>query len=163
MSVGIGPVEFPKYLDRPQIVMRGSENRLVLGEFDRWAEPLQQNFARVLSENLAVLLATDEVVQYPWKRSTQIDYQIIVTVDRFDARVGGETVLHARWSACDGDGQTIVPRRAARIAEPAGSLEYEAIVQAGSRALEQLSRQIAEAVQQLNRNEQLRGATSDRS
>ena len=146
VSVGIGPVEFPKYLDRPQIVTRGSENRLLLGEFDRWAEPLQENFARVLAENLGVLLSTDNVAQYPWKRSTQIDYQIIVLVDRFDAVMGGDAVLHARWSVRDGDGQTSVPHRASRIAEPAASSEYEAIVQAESRAIEELSRQIAGAI-----------------
>lgn len=149
VAVGIGPIGFPKYLDRPQIVTRGSQNRLHLGEFDRWAEPLEQNFARVLAENLAALLSTDDVVQYPWKRSTQTDYQIIVTVNRFDAAIGGDTVLHARWSVCDGDGRTIVPPRASRLAEPAGSPDYEAIVQAGSRALEQLSRQIAGALQEI--------------
>jgi uncharacterized lipoprotein YmbA len=149
VSVGVGPIELPKYLDRPQIVTRGSQNRLYLGEFDRWAEPLEQNFARVLAENLAALLSTDDVVQYPWKRSARVDYQIIVMVNRFDAAMGGDTVLHARWTVCDGDGQTVVPPRASRITEPAASADYEAIVQAGSRALEQLSRQIAGAIQSI--------------
>jgi uncharacterized lipoprotein YmbA len=158
MSVGIGPIEFPKYLDRPQIVTRGSENRLDLGEFDRWAEPLEQNFARILAENLATLLSTDDVVQYPWKRSERIDYQIIVTVNRFDAAMGGDTVLHARWNVCDADGHTIVPPRASRIAEPAGSADYEVIVQAGSRALEQLSRQIAGALQEMKRTPKPEGS-----
>ena len=149
MSVGIGPIELPEYLDRPQIVTRGSQNRLYLGEFDRWAEPLEQNFARVLAENLAALLSTDDVVQYPWKRSARIDCQIIVTVSRFDATRGGDTFLHVRWSVRDSDGHTIVPPRTSRIAEPAGSPDYEAIVQAGSRALEQLSRQIAGVLQEI--------------
>ncbi len=134
VSVGIGPIEFPKYLDRPQIVTRGSRNRLYLGEFDRWAEPLEKNFTRVLVENLAVLLSTDDVVDYPWKRSMQIDYQIIVTVNRFDAAKGGNTVLNVRWTVSDGDGRTIIPPRASRIAMPAASADYEAIVRAGSRA-----------------------------
>ena len=85
VSLGVGPIEFPKYLDRPQIVTRESHSRLDFGEFDRWAEPLDENFARVLSENLAELLSTDDVVEFPWTRSTRIDYQIIVTVNRFDA------------------------------------------------------------------------------
>jgi hypothetical protein len=157
VSVGVGPIEFPKYLDRPQIVTRGSQNRLYFGEFDRWAEPLEQNFARVLAENLAALLSTDDVVQYPWKRSARIDYQIIVTVNRFDAMMGGDTVLHARWTVCDGDGQTLVPPRASRIAEPAASADYEAIVQAGSRALEQLSRQIATEIPAVKSRPESRG------
>jgi len=148
MSLGIGPIEFPKYLDRSQIVTRGSRNRLNFGEFDRWAEPLEENFARVLSENLAELLSTDDVVQYPWKRSTRIDYQIIITVNRFDAILGGDTVLHVRWRVVDADGRTIIPPRASRISEPTASSGYEAIVQAGSRALEELSHLVATAIQE---------------
>lgn len=147
VSVGIGPVDFPEYLNRPQIVTRSSRNRLYLGEFDRWAEPLEQNFTRVLAENLAVLLSTDDVVEYPWKRSAGIDYQVLVTVNRFDATRSGDTVLHVRWTVRDADGHTIVPPRASRIAKPVASADYEAIVKAGSRALEELSRQIATAIQ----------------
>ncbi len=147
MSLAIGPIEFPKYLDRPQIVTRGSGNQIYIGEFDRWAEPLEHNFARVLAENLAELLSTDNVVQHPWKRSVRIDYHVLVTVNRFDATVGGDTVLHVRWTVSDGEGKTIVPMRASRIAESPASPGYEAIVQAGSRAVEQLSRQIATAIQ----------------
>lgn len=150
LSVGIGPIEFPKYLDRPQIVTRGSGNQIYIGEFERWAEPLEQNFARVLAENLAELLATDNVVHHPWKRSARIDYQILVTVNRFDATVGGDTVLRARWTVYDVDGNTLVPPRTSRIAEPPASPGYEAIVQAESKALEHLSRQIATEIQAIS-------------
>lgn len=149
VTVGIGPIEFPDYLDRPQIVTRGSRNRLFLGEFDRWAEPLDQNFTRVLAQNLSVLLSTDDVVEYPWKRSARVDYQISVTVNRFDAEKGGDTFLNARWTVSDGEGQTLVPPRASRIQKPAASTDYEVIVQAESRAVEQLSREIAAAIQKL--------------
>jgi uncharacterized lipoprotein YmbA len=157
VAVGVGPIELPKYLDRPQIVTRGSENRLVFGEFDRWAEPLEESFARVLAENLATLLSTDRVVRYPWKRSAHVDYQVIVTVSRFDATQGGDAALHTRWSVCDGGGQTILTARASRITEPVASEGYEAIVQAGSRALEQLSRQIAGALQDAERTPRAEG------
>ena len=146
IAVGIGPIEFPKYLDRPQIVTRSSQNRLHFGEFDRWAEPLEQNFARVLTENLSTLLATDDVVQYPWKRSTRIDYQIIVTVNQFDASIGGDTVLHARWTVNDAEGHPLVAPQGSRIVEHAASMDYGAMVEAASRAVEQLSRQITSAI-----------------
>ena len=57
--IGVGPITVPKYLDRPQIVTRSGRNQLALGEFDRWAEPLQDNVLRVLAENLAFLIPTD--------------------------------------------------------------------------------------------------------
>src|SRR5262245_66066254 len=60
--IGVGPIMLPKYLDRPQIVTRASRNQLTLGEFDRWAEPLQDNVTSVLAENLARLIPTDPVL-----------------------------------------------------------------------------------------------------
>src|SRR5215510_6709686 len=50
--IGVGPITMPKYLDRPEIVTRASQNQLTFGQFDRWAEPLQDNVFRVLAENL---------------------------------------------------------------------------------------------------------------
>src|SRR3954471_156925 len=49
--LGIGPIKIPGYLDREQLVTRISQNRFAIAENDRWAEPLEENFARVLSEN----------------------------------------------------------------------------------------------------------------
>jgi uncharacterized lipoprotein YmbA len=50
--LAVGPIRFPGYLAREQIVVRGAQNRLDISENDRWAEPLEENFARVLSQNL---------------------------------------------------------------------------------------------------------------
>ena len=47
LVIGIGPVELPPYLDRPQIVSRPDANRIALAEFDRWAEPLASSFSGV--------------------------------------------------------------------------------------------------------------------
>ena len=42
LSLGIGPINLPKYLARPQIVTRASRNKLTLAEFHKWAEQLEQ-------------------------------------------------------------------------------------------------------------------------
>jgi uncharacterized lipoprotein YmbA len=39
MTIGVGPVHLPEYLDRPEIVTRINPNELKLAEFDIWAEP----------------------------------------------------------------------------------------------------------------------------
>jgi uncharacterized lipoprotein YmbA len=68
LAIGIGPVTFPKYLDRPQIVTSTSPYALNMAEFDRWAEPLESNFVRVLAENLALLIPMARFVVAPWPR-----------------------------------------------------------------------------------------------
>ena len=54
-TVFLAAVELPKYLSDPQIVTRIDGNELDFAEFDRWAEPLRDNFVRVLANNLATL------------------------------------------------------------------------------------------------------------
>ncbi|MGZ9256206.1 MAG: PqiC family protein, partial [Candidatus Binatia bacterium] len=41
LFLGIGPIRFPAYLDRDQIVTRAGQNRFDVSENDRWAEPLE--------------------------------------------------------------------------------------------------------------------------
>ena len=79
-----------------------ARNQLALGEFDRWAEPLQDNFARVLAENLARLIPTDQVLLHAWPRSATLDYQVTVDVLHFDGWLGGESSVagaleHPGW------------------------------------------------------------------
>lgn len=93
---GVGPVSFPEYLDRSQIVSRTSANRLELAEIDIWAEPLGESFARTLTENLSGLLATERCVLHPWKGGAPADYRITVEVIRFEGPPGGEVTVIAR-------------------------------------------------------------------
>jgi len=146
LTIGVGPVTLPPYLDRPQIVTRASWAKLELGEFDQWAAPLQDTFARVLAENLSLLLGTDRVLLQPWPRTTDVDYQVTVDVIRFDGGVGGEVVLAARWSLIGADGKELVMRKT-RFQAPANPRDYEATVTAMSRILEDFSRDIAATLQ----------------
>jgi len=46
LGLGIGPVQFPRYLDRPEIVTRDGEHQLVLGEWHRWGGSLRTDILR---------------------------------------------------------------------------------------------------------------------
>ncbi len=139
LAVGVGPVTVAPHLDRPQIVTRrGSE--LQLSELERWAEPLADGIARTLAEDLGALLATDRLWLYPWPPSVPVDVQVTVDVLRFDQE-GGDGVLAARWTVTDADGRFATRRFERR--EPAAEPERAATVEALSRALAELSREIA--------------------
>jgi uncharacterized lipoprotein YmbA len=146
--IGIGPVTLPKYLDRPQIVTRASRNQLTLGEFDRWAEPLQDNVSRVLGENLARLVPTDHILLQTWPRPATLDYQVTVEVWQFDGGLGGESTLLARWSILDGAERELF-NRMAHLHAPSGGQGYEAMVVVMNQMIDTLSRDIATAIQNL--------------
>ena len=146
--IGVGPITLPKYLDRPQIVTRVGRHQLALGEFDRWAEPLQDNVLRVLAENLALLIPTEQILLHPWPRSATLDYQVSTEVLHFDGWLGGESTLLARWSILDGAERELFTRLV-DLHAPTGGQDYEAMVVAMNQLLEALSRDIATAIQRL--------------
>jgi uncharacterized lipoprotein YmbA len=154
-TIGLGPVKFPDYLAHLEVVTRVSPNRLELSPTDRWAEPLDESFRRVLAHNLATLLDTDQVVPYPWDASAGLDYRIEVTVERFERDGSGGTQLVASWLIRDGHSdQPLLSRRSnlsasagAQISPARSSMDDEAA--ALSSDLSDLSKQIADAVTEL--------------
>ena len=147
--ITVGPIKFPEYLDRTEIVTRSSSNKITLSDFDLWAGSLEQDFSRVLAENLSVLLSTEIVTLYPRLHPEVAKYQIGVDVIRFDGTLGGDVSLIARWGIFEGKERKLVSVRKSTIIEPSGGKSYEAMVAADSRALEKLSREIAEAIKTL--------------
>ena len=158
VAVGIRPVAFPKYLDRPQIVTRAGRNQLDIAEFDQWAEPLKNNFGNVIAENLSILVPTNRIAVFPWTKSTPIDYQVSVEVTRFEASAGEDCLLTARWSIMGKNGKKLILRRKSKFNEPlagggdpGGRQDFKATVSAMNRALESLSREIADAIKGLSK------------
>ena len=145
-AVGIGPVSFPAYLDRPEIVLRTGDNELNYAVTDRWAEPLKTAFNRTIAENLSIMLPTDHTVVHPWPRSTALDFQVIVDVTRFDADAGGSVILTAGWELIRFSDSSVMQRSKATYTETAGSTGYPSIVAAQSRVVERLSLDVAAAI-----------------
>jgi len=149
-TIGIGPVELPAYLDRQQIVTRVSPNELHLAGFDEWAEPLDDNFTRVLVENLSVLLSKNLFAIFPFRGSESIDYQVQVEVIRFDGSLAGDASLLVRWTIFGEDDKKLLLTRKSSFKEATGGPGYEALVAAQSRTVEALSREIARAIKGLS-------------
>ncbi|MDT7043114.1 PqiC family protein [Candidatus Nitronereus thalassa] len=146
LAVGVGPLTIPEYVDRPQIVTRVSTNELSLAEFHKWAEPLKDNIPQVLIDNLSVLLKTDHVVSYPWKRTTSIEYQVAIDITRFDATADGEAHLTARWYLYGEDTRTILDTHNSHLTAPLQGPDYASIVAALNRTLDELSQSIATSI-----------------
>jgi len=146
MFLGIGPIKFPGYLDRQEIVVRSAQNRFDVSENDRWAEPLQENFFRVLSENLALLLNTDLIVIYPWSPVNRPRYQVEIEVLRFEANSERNGQLFARWSVLDGADKKVAVVKESRVTRNAKEKSTDGSVAALSEAVGDLSREIANAV-----------------
>ena len=146
ITLAVGPVVIPKHLDRSQIVKRTSRHQLVLASLDQWAEPLKDNFTRVLVENLSSLLGTDRVETYPWHRSITVDYQVVVEVIRFDANSMGKSILIARWKVFGNNGREFLFSRRSEFSKQVTEKDLESVVETMSGNLGELSNEIAAAL-----------------
>lgn len=151
LAICVGPVMLPKYLDRPQIVTMTKTSEVKLSSFHRWAGPLQDNFTGVLAENLSQLLGTDRITIFPRETAVSSDYQIMVTVIRFDGEFGGDVFLSARWSLFGKGGEKQLLTKKTDITESTGASGYETLVSAQSRAVAELSKEIAGAIKALGK------------
>jgi uncharacterized lipoprotein YmbA len=146
--VAVGPVSVPDVVDRPQIVVSLGPNQVRLEEFDRWALPLQSNIARVVAENLIVLLGTPRITVFPQSTSADAEYRAIIDVQRFESMPGEAAVLDAIWIVRRAkDGKTERGRTTVRDAIQAK--DYDALAAGHSRAAARLSQDIAGAVRAL--------------
>ncbi|NIN34765.1 MAG: membrane integrity-associated transporter subunit PqiC [Gammaproteobacteria bacterium] len=143
--VRLGPLRIPEYLKRTQIVTRTDNAEVIIDDFSRWAEPLDQAMHSVIASNLDSLLSNVIVVAYPHITSIDFDYWILGSVSRFDADVNGKVTLIMQWGLMDSERNTILaPLRRRFESQAANSNDPGAIATAMSDVLNQFSHEIAE-------------------
>ncbi|EPR41093.1 protein of unknown function DUF330 [Desulfovibrio sp. X2] len=166
LRASIAPLRLAEYLNRPQIVTRGSGVQVHMAEFERWAEPLEDSATRVVTENVARLLAGSDVNIVPWSAGADADLVVKGEIQRLDGEPGGEAVLEARFVIRDhraqaaatgaagaarsgGSGAEAKPlTRSVSYREHTDTGGYEALVMAESRLLDRLSKDIAAALRE---------------
>lgn len=147
LRIGLGPVNLADYLQKPQIAIRTNTSQIIFSEFDRWASDLRGLIINSLRYDLGNQLNTDNVFEYPWRKSDQVDYAIQLDIHRFDASFDESSAyIEAKMVLTSSQGQSIA--RAFAITESLSSNTYAAVVSAERRLLQQLAKQIAVIVQQ---------------
>lgn len=147
LMLGVGPIVVADYLDRSQIVVRESDTRLELAEFDRWAGNPAKEIQRVLGANLATLLGTEQVAHYPWRSGINPDMTVEATIERFEYSHDGKVRLVAGWQVLADNGRRIVAFRRSTLQAESGS-GYAEISKGLSGLLAELSVQIAAEIRQ---------------
>jgi len=151
IGIAVGPIRMPLYLDRSDIVTRGSQNKVDVADFAQWAGPLPENFSRVLAENLSVLLSTDKIGVFPFARGEAIDYNVTVYVTRFDGMPGDKAHLRARWAILDRRRKDSFFEKHTIVSHPTVDDTTEALIAAKSNTIADLSREIAKAIVEVSK------------
>lgn len=143
-AVIVGPVSVPSSVDRSEIVVQIAPNRVDIDEFNRWASPLNDSIARAVAGDLALLLGTPDVAVAPLANFNPA-YRVTINVQRFDSVAGETALVDAVWTVRKtAGGDTRSGRTLAR--ETVQGKSFEALAAAHSRAVAQVSGDIAAAI-----------------
>jgi uncharacterized lipoprotein YmbA len=146
ISIGIGSVDIPEYLDRPQIVTLKGPHRLHLAEFHRWAGRLNNEITQVMKKNLSTLLGTNRVVSFPWDQSETPEFRVDLTFNHFEGTLGKALRIQGVWRL-SGKGLKGAPlyRRFDQTVAISGP-DYEDLTVACSKGLWDLSQVISKVI-----------------
>ncbi|MDH3971277.1 MAG: PqiC family protein, partial [Gammaproteobacteria bacterium] len=148
-AISVGPVSWPRYLDQPRIITRAGTNRLEASEFNRWGGSLEDDFVRTAIENLSALLQSELVVNYRRSGNFSPAYRVEMVVLRFDGQLGGEVALDVKWGVINEATGKYELVTTSNIQKGTSGQDYDALVNASSMALSQLSEEIAAQLAQL--------------
>lgn len=149
-SVVLGPVELPDMVDRPQLVVRTSANRVAVLEHQRWAESLKTAIPRVVAANLGAQLGGVTVAVRGDAAGRQARYRVAVHITQLDSEVDHAVTLDATWSLRGQEG-TALRTGTTHVREATQGPGYDALVAAHERALVRLSADLAQGIQSVER------------
>lgn len=143
ISLLVGPVEVPQYLNRAQIVTQSGPNELDMAEYDRWGDNFKKNLTRVLAENLAKQWPTERVFMAGTPNVGVTDFRVEVEIIRFERGVDQRVHLTARWYISQGEQYKGDMAHLTELTSPqVAAADYPAIVAAMSGLIGELGRAI---------------------
>ncbi|MDD5561708.1 MAG: PqiC family protein [Candidatus Omnitrophica bacterium] len=140
----IGPVSIPQYQDRPQIVTQDDKGMLDIAQFDRWGEPLDAGIARLIIEDLNLMLPEGTFEMFPCNFAIPLDYQVIVSILQLESNLKKDLLLVAQWSIIDTESRSMLFTKRSDLIQPVEPHNYSGLADALSKAVASLSSQIAE-------------------
>jgi len=146
LGLAVGPIEFPRYLDRPELVSRDSSYALIVLDAHRWGGSMRSDILRVTSDDLGRLLGTPRIVVYPNEPRFKADYRVLLDVLEFERVSSGSVVLRVRWTIASASDGAALAVEESRVEQPVASSSVEDMVSAESAALGSVTRMIAERI-----------------
>ncbi len=148
ISIGIGSLEFPDYLLKPQIVTYTKNNEIFFDEYNRWAEPLNENFTHIVLENLSNMIPTNNIYLFMWPEEKSNIFQITIKIDQFGMSSDSTVVLAARWAVSTSNEMAFLMTEKSSYQERITNLDYNQITAAMSKLTEEFCKDIAAEVKE---------------
>jgi uncharacterized lipoprotein YmbA len=149
LSVGLGEVSLPGYLEGSHIVRRIGGSEVRPARSDYWAEPLADQVRGAVRDGLAAGLGAPRIVLYPWREDQAPAYRLDLRVVRFEPDTLGQVELEADWVVSQVESGEVVRHGRGTWRDQAPAPGTAEQVAAMSRALQQMTAEIAGQVRQI--------------
>jgi uncharacterized protein len=146
LSVSVGPISLPDLVDRPEMVIRVSANKVKLLETHLWAEPLRSEIPHLMAENLTRLLRPARVFVYGQTAVPPAQYRVMMDIQRFEFRPEAGVDIGAYWSIQRTSDKSILKTAHSQVHQAVTKAGYDAVVAAYSSALETVCADIARSL-----------------
>lgn len=148
LSIEVGSLRLPQYLEKPQIVTRRSSSRLEVAEFHQWGGNLRKDMMRVLAKNLSQLLGTPRIFISPYSTQPLPDFRVELEVMKFERDPDGKVRLSVQWSLTEARDQKLLFAQITEMESPSVAVgpDMEPTVTTMSLLWGDLSRLIAETL-----------------
>jgi len=60
LRIGVGPLQIPRLLNRPQIISRKNSNEINMAELHQWGGSYEEELMQVMTDNLSTLLKNNK-------------------------------------------------------------------------------------------------------
>ncbi|MFH2137319.1 MAG: PqiC family protein [Candidatus Omnitrophota bacterium] len=141
--IGVGPVKIPEYQNRPQMVTQDKDKIIKFAQFDRWGESLDLGMARLIGEDLLIILPEGKFILYPWNSSVEVKYQVVVEIIQLDSELDKDLFLAAQWIVIDTQNSKTMIIKRTESRHPIIPQNYSGLAKTLSIACASLSKEIA--------------------
>ena len=150
--LGLKSIAMPAYLRSTKIPTRRGANEITYSEVHRWGESPKSAVSRVLAENLASRSAIGTVHTVPWPDGAIHDFELHVTLVRFEGEQSGRVALEANWVIFNPDDDSILRNGRTEVMHLKwNGRDYSALARSLGEALGILANDLSAAVADLEK------------
>jgi uncharacterized protein len=152
--IEVAPIDVPPQVAKNQLVVQTGPTQVQVLEQERWASLPGDEIRRALSTSLTQQLGTIDVYGTAYPDTTPV-YRVSMNVQRFESWPGSHALIDAVWSVRAVRSTAVMTCRSV-VSEPVSG-GYDALVNGHRAALQQISTQVAVAVQAMAAAPQRKG------
>ncbi len=146
LVLGIGPVDIPRLLNRPQIIYRVNNNEVIISEHNQWAGSLQEEIQEVLIERIIEVSGSQRIMYYPWPSNLRPEFEARIRIDRLDGSPGKDVTLEVHWDLLTSKGKDLIVSRKSQYEILLDDEDFLSYVIAQQTALSKLADEILEEI-----------------